>query len=1055
MKPARIRRILLLSLSCSMVPWLARAAGESKIPKGPFEGLEYRSIGPAAGGRVARVTGVPGDPLTYWAATAAGGVWKSTNGGDAWQPVFDDQPVSSIGSIAVAPSDPNVVYVGSGEGNIRGNVGEGNGIYRSRDAGKTWTHVWESEGQIGALIVHPSEPDVAFAAVLGSPFGPGENRGVFRTLDGGDTWTKVLYVDENTGASDVCFTPSNPRILFAGTWQTRRTPWSLTSGGPGGGLWTSRDAGSTWMRLQGKGLPDGPWGKVGCGVARTDGNRVYALIEADEGGLFRSDDGGESWTRVQASRGVRQRAWYYSTLTVDPTRADVVWFPQVSMLKTVDGGRTLAPVKGGGWDYHDVWIDPADARRMIVGSDAGVSISRDGGITWVRPAIPISQLYHVSVDSRVPYRVLASLQDQGTASGPSRTLHGGGILLSDWVPVGGGEAGHVVADPSDPDIVWAGEYLGFISRWDGRTRRVSHVGSYPENGSGHGSGDLEVRFQWTAPIVISSHDPSVVYHAGNRLFRTTDGGQTWSAISPDLTRNDASKQRWSGGPIAGDNTGVEFYGTIFAMAESPVTPGVLWTGSDDGLVHVSRDGGATWTNVTPREFPEWATVAGIEPSRLDAGAAYLVADRHRLDDESPYLWKTADYGRTWKRLGRDLDPEVYLKVVRQDPVVPGLLYLGTERGVAVSHDDGASWQSLRLNLPTVAVPDLAVTEHDLVVGTLGRSIWILDDLGPIRAGLPAREGTTAALIAPPPTIAWFVPGRWAGPYGSDAGAGENPPRGAAFRYWLEQEPAGEIRVEIVDGGGTVIRTLSSEPEPRYVAADHPDADPDEKHEPELTRKAGWNRAAWDLQYEKSRWIPGHVSESGPVDGPVALPGTYTLRLLVGDTAIERPIEVVPDPREAIPPEASRAQFEFVLALRDDVNRVVDRIETIRSVRDQLERGAARLSAGNAHPDLVATAAAIVARLDPIERTLHSPDAEVGYDILAGRDGGAKLLSRYGWLAGGAHGHAGPPTQGQREVAATLRRVLEEQEAALAAVLDEVRALDDRAAQAGIPFVSVP
>jgi photosystem II stability/assembly factor-like uncharacterized protein len=492
--------------------------------KSLWDGLEYRLIGPSVGGRVSRVAGVPGDELTYYAATAAGGVWKSVNGGGTWESIFDDQPISSIGSIEVAPSDPNVVWVGSGEANIRGNVAEGNGIYRSTDAGETWEHVWTAEGQIGTIAVHPKDPDVAFAAVLGSPFGPGPERGVLRTTDGGKTWQKVLYKDQDTGASDVCFHPSNPRILYAGLWQTRRFPWGMTSGGPGSGLYVSRDGGDTWKQLEGKGLPEGIWGRVGVRVAASEPKRVYALIEAEKGGLFRSDNGGKKWTRVSASRGIQQRAWYYSTLTVDPTNADVVWFPQVSMLKTEDGGKTIHSAKGGGWDYHDVWIDPNNTKRIIIGSDGGVSLSRDGGETWARAAMPLSQFYHLTVDTSTPYRVLASLQDFGTASGPSNSLHGGGILASDWFRVGGGEAGHVVADPSDPNIVWAGEYLGIITRYDRRTGQAPHVGIYPDNGSGHGAVDLRYRFQWTAPIVISPHDPKVVYHAANVRRRSELAG---------------------------------------------------------------------------------------------------------------------------------------------------------------------------------------------------------------------------------------------------------------------------------------------------------------------------------------------------------------------------------------------------------------------------------------------------------------------------------------------------------------------------------------------------
>ena len=753
----------------------------------PFRALEFRSIGPAAGGRITRVAGIAGDPTTYYAATASGGVWKSVDGGIAWKPIFDEQPTATAGSIAVAPSNPNIVYVGSGEANIRGNVQPGNGIYRSLDAGKTWTQVWKQEGQIGTMVVHPRNPNVAYAAVLGHAFGPNRERGVLRTTDGGRTWRFVLQRDSVTGASDVALDPSNPNIVFAGFWQARRRPWELTSGGPGSGLWVSRDGGDTWKRIgKDEGLPGGMWGKVGVGVAPSDGRRVYALIEADSGGLFRSDDGGEKWRLISRHRALRQRPWYYTTLTIDPTNPDVVWFPQVPLLKSIDGGRTIVNVKGPHHgDHHDIWIDPANPRRIIDGNDGGVDISVDGGETWYAPPLPISQFYHLNVDEQVPYRVSGAMQDLGTASGPSNSLSRDGIRLADWYGVGGGEAGHTAHDPADPNIVYAGEYGGYISRYDHRSRAVRNVSIYPENPSGHGGEDLKYRFQWTSPILVSQHTPNTVYHAGNVLFRSTDGGQSWAAVSPDLTRNDKSKQKWSGGPITGDNTGVEIYGTIFAIAESPKDKEILWAGSDDGLVHVSRDGGKTWRNVTKNVpgFPEWGTVSMIEASPFDAGTAYLVVDAHRLDDMRPYLWKTSDYGRSWKRLGGSSLPQtVYLHAVREDPARRGLLYAGTERGVSVSADDGATWQPLKLGLPTVAVHDLRVKNDDLVLGTHGRSIWIFDDLTPIREMSPAIRGRDVHLFGPRRTIAW----RWH----SEDGVGQEPAAGRDHLLLPEAEDEG-------------------------------------------------------------------------------------------------------------------------------------------------------------------------------------------------------------------------------------------------------------------------
>jgi photosystem II stability/assembly factor-like uncharacterized protein len=909
--------------------------------------------------------------------------------------------------------------------------------------------VWKQKGQIGTMIVHPANPGVAFAAVLGSPFGPNPERGVYRTTDGGKTWQQVLQKDADTGASDVCFDPTNPRILFAGLWQTRRRPWELTSGGAG-------------SELRGKGLPEGIWGKVGVGVARTDSRRVYALIEAEEGGLFRSDDGGDTWRRVNPTRGLRQRAWYYSTLTIDPTDANVVWFPQVPMLKTVDGGETVRSIQGGGWDYHDVWIDPQNPKRLIVGSDAGVSLSMDGGETWVRPAIPISQFYHVSTNTERPYRVLGTVQDWGTVSGPSNSLRGSGILLSDWYSVGGGEAGHIKADPSDPNIVYAGEYLGFISRYDRRTGQAPHVGIYPENGSGHGAEDLRYRFQWTAPIAISPHDPKVVYHAGNILFRTRDGGQHWDAISPDLTRNDKSKQKWSGGPITGDNTGVEYYCTIFAVAESPLEAGVLWAGSDDGLVHVTRDAGANWEKVTPPGLPEWATVATIEASRWDPGTAYVVADAHRLDDDRPYLWKTSDYGKSWKSLASDLPRDEYLHVVREDTKRRGMLFLGSERRVSYSLDDGASWRPLKLNMPTAAVHDLVVEGDDLVVGTMGRSIWILDNLTPIREMSAEIAEAPAHLFPPAPAVRW----RYAAAIGDSkpsekwistvsAGAGANPPRGAIVDYYLKNEPTGEITLEILDANDKLIRKLSSEPEPPTIKPDDPDWDPDSKPpKGALTTKPGVNRATWNLAYEGAKLIPNAKIEGSPRRGPLANPGDYTLRFSVDGQAYTRTLRIEPDPRSTASAANLEAALSFALEVRDQMTAIADMVETIRSLRMQIESRHDLLRKDPEKAELVELGERIVTRLTAIEEEIHNPRAEVEYDILA-QKGGAKLYSRISWLFGGVRPSDAPPTQGAREVAAELDATLAELRTALDNLIaGDVARLNALEAEKGIPFIIV-
>jgi photosystem II stability/assembly factor-like uncharacterized protein len=1089
-----------LALLAAVVSSL-RAEEEPPNKGGPteFKRLKFRLIGPAVGGRVARAAGVPGDPRTYYLASASGGVWKSTDGGIRWKPVFDEQPIASTGSLAIAPSDPNVIYVGSGEANIRGNVSPGNGIYKSTDGGKNWKQVWNQEGQIGTMVVHPTNPDIAYAAVLGHAFGPNPERGVYRTTDGGKSWQKVLFKDPDTGASDVCLDPSNPRILFAGLWQTRRRPWEMISGGTGSGLYMSRDGGDTWKQLvakpaegePGKGLSEGIWGKIGVAVAPSDGRRVYALIEAEKGGLYRSDDGGETWSLASSGHYLRQRAWYYSTLAVDPKNPDVVWCPQVPLLKSIDGGKTFHRVKGlHHGDNHDAWIDPRDPKRIIISNDGGVDISTDGGESWYAPALPLGQFYHVAVNNELPYRVSGCQQDLTSAEGPSNSLSGGGILNAEWKEVGGGEAGHTAHDTADPNIVYAGEYGGYITRLDHRTGQSRNVSIYPYNPSGHGGEDLRYRFQWTAPILVSPHDPKTVYHAANVLFRSTDGGQHWAAISPDLTRNDKSKQHWSGGPITGDNTGVEVYCTIFAIAESPRQKDLLWAGSDDGLVHVSRDSGKNWTNVTPnlKGLPEWGTVVCIEPSPYEAGSAYVVVDAHRLDDMRPYLWKTTDFGESWRKLSDPLPQDVFLHAVREDPKRQGLLYAGTDRGVVYSTDDGATWQPLKLNLPTVAVHDLRVKENDLVIGTHGRSIWILDDLTPLRERTPAIAAADVYLFPVPPTIRWHYRGHFAQLI--EKSIGQNPPSGAIISYQLKQKPAGQVKLEVLDAQGTVIasftskeekktepglqhRTVEVKPTPATKPAaepavtpkaaeteepseEDPDA-PDERYKkPTLTTDPGVNRIAWDLRYKGADKIKGaKVDQGDPEVGPYVLPGSYTLKLTVDGKTATTSVTVLPDPRVHVPEAEIAEGTQFALALRDDLSRLTGLVNELRSVRKQLQTRNALLKDQPATEALRKSAEELITKLDALEEKLQNPKAKVTYDILAMR-GGAKLYSQLTFLYESAKDGDGAPTQGLRDVYAEQKRELEQYATELRNLLQgDLARLNEQAKGLGIPNVIIP
>jgi photosystem II stability/assembly factor-like uncharacterized protein len=1031
-RPA-VAAVLLLGLA-TVVP--AAPPGD----KGPaaLKHLQYRSAGPAAGGRVCRVTGVPGDPLVYYAATASGGVWKSADGGLSWKGVFDEQTTSSCGSIAVAPSDANVVYVGTGEANTRGNIVEGDGIYKSTDAGKTWKHVWKQRGQIGTMIVHPHDPNIAFAAVLGRPFAPNPERGVYRTTDGGKTWKQVLAKDADAGASDVCFDPSNPKVVFAGFWQMRRRPWALDSGGPGSGLYMSRDGGDTWKQLgpaakagddavdtegPGKGLPVGPWGKIGVAVSPADGQRVYALIEADKGGLYRSDDGGDNWRLVSSDQRLRQRAFYYTTLTPDPANPDVLYAPQVQLLKSIDGGRTWQVVRGPRHgDHHDLWIDPKNPKRMINGNDGGVNIT--GGAAWYSPPLPISQFYHVAADNRRPYHVSGAMQDLGTASGPSNSLSMGGIPRSEWHSVGGGEAGFTAPDPFDPEIIYAGEYGGVITRFDDRIRQSRNVSIYPFSAVGRGGEELHYRFQWTAPIVASRHEQGVVYHGANVLFRSPDGGNHWSAVSGDLTRNDKSKEKWSGG-LTGDNTGVEIYCTIFALAESPKEKDLLWVGSDDGLVHLTRDGGKHWTNVTERigGLPEWGTVVCIEPSHFDAGTAYVVVDNHRQGDNHPYLWRTTDFGESWRSLSGKLPQDACLHAVREDPKHEGLLFAGNDRGVFFSTDTGATWQPLGLNLPTVPVHDLVVKDDDLVVGTHGRSIWILDDLTPVRELTPKVTEQDVVFFQPVEATQWYYHFEQGGP-----GTGTNPPRGAILNYWLKSKPKGALTLEILDAAGKRVAKLSSKREPGAGGA------PEGMEFLEefgirfgaalLPTQTGVNRFAWDLSYDApSATVQGAVGWPPPSRvGPAVTPGSYTLKLKAGGKTYTQTLAMRRDPRSKTSAAELDEQLHTALAIREDLTRLATMINELRSLRTQITSRDDLLKGNRKAEPLVKLGKETVEKLDSLESRMQNPKAKIPYDLLA-QKGGARLYSQLNNLYLLAIGNEGTPTEGLRTEYAEQRQEL--------------------------------
>ena len=852
-------------------------------------------------------------------------------------------------------------------------------MYKSVDAGKTWTHIGlEDTEHISRVIVDPQNPDVVFVAALGHAYGNNEMRGVFRSDDGGKTWRKVLYKDDKTGAIDLVFDPHNSHVLFAALWEAHRTPWSLVSGGPGSGLYKSSDGGTTWKRLEGHGLPPGVLGRIGVSVSGADGNSVYAIIEAEKGGIYRSEDGGESWHLVNPSHQFTQRAWYFHHIFADPKSVDTVYVLNTGLYRSTDGGRNFSLLRAPHGDHHGLWIDPTNPNWIINSNDGGATISHNGGITWTAESNqPTAQFYHVATDTHFPYRVYGAQQDNSTVAIASRSERGA-IDRPDWYAVGGGEAGYVVPSPADPDTVYAGSYDGLITRYNHKNGQIQDITSWPLNPMGSGAAELKHRFQWTAPIALSPHDPNILYHGGERVFMSKDAGMSWTAISGDLTRNDKSKQLSSGGPITQDNTSVEYYDTVFAIVESPVEKGVIWAGTDDGLVQLTRDAGQHWSNVTPRGVPEWSLISLIDASPHAGGTAYVAVDAHKLDDYHPYVFKTTDYGKSWTKITNGLPDHVYVHAVHEDPKRKGLLFAGTEMGIYVSFDEGGHWQSLRLNLPATPIHDLTIKDDDLLAATHGRSFWVLDDINPIRQLTSDAATEDAHLFQPGPAVRLRGPS-FNVPRGLPVGA--NPPSGAIVDYALKAAPKEPITLEISDAGGKVVRKFSSK-----KAQETPDATEDEfgpvaARREQLPTEAGLNRFVWDLRYEPPSKVPGSISWGGSPIGPVAVPGTYQLKLTVEGKAYTSPVEVKKDPRVEASQADLQKQLDLALRIRDRVTAGHDAVNQIRSVRDQLTLLKKRL-AGDSNAKAVLDAAdALNKKLDAIEEKIIQPKSKTSEDPL--------------------------------------------------------------------------
>ncbi|MGO9803610.1 MAG: WD40/YVTN/BNR-like repeat-containing protein [Steroidobacteraceae bacterium] len=965
--------IVLGVLTLAAAPALAAAAPAAReaaaanaapaVDPSLFGALKWRSIGPYRGGRALAVAGIPGDPETFYFGAVAGGVWKSTDGGASWLPLTDGTAISSVGALAIAASDHNVIYVGTGEAAPRGDMTYGDGVYKSVDGGKTWSHIGlEDTRQIGALIVDPHNPDVVLVAALGHAFGPNKERGVFRTTDGGKSWTKVLYKDEQSGAIDVSFDPNDPHIVYAALWQARRLPWNFSSGGPGSGLYRSADGGATWKQLSGSGLPAGILGRIHVSVSGADSRRIYAMIEAQQGGLYRSDDGGANWKRVSDDGRLTQRAWYFSTVLADPKQADTVYAENTGLFRSTDGGKTfeLLPARHG--DHHGLWIDPTEPKRIIESSDGGASISFDHGTTWSTQANqPTAQFYHVAVDNRFPYYLYGAQQDNTSIAIASMDDEGA-IVERDWYDVFAGECGFVIPDPRDADIVY-GSSENQIGRFDKHNMQLQVISVWPIDASGHAASDLEHRFNWTSPLIMSRFDPNTLYYGMERLYKTSDRGGSWQAVSPDLTRNDKSKQQASGGPITKDITSVEYYDTIFAIAESPRRKGMIWVGTDDGLVQLTQDDGTHWANVTPAAMPAWGTVSMIEASRYDADTAFVAVDRHKLDDIKPYVFVTHDAGRTWTRLDGAMPQDSFVHAVREDAVKRELLYAATETGVLVSFDAGAHWQSLQLNLPRSPVHDLAVSGDDLAIATHGRSFWILDDVTPLRQVAAAAAAPAALLYAPEKAHRLYYPDA----VDSRPPSGENPPAGVLIDYYLAAAPAAAVSIEIFDASGSVVRRLSSV---ASKAEEQPPEWPDWVHPAStLPAQKGMNRFVWNLRYDDPVQIPGAFYAGLPPRGPLVLPGSYTVRLSYAGQTQSASLTIEADPRDSGSLAGLKQKFDLAMQVYHDQDALHRAVNDIRGVKAGATALAAKAQGKPQGRALQADAASLVKRAATIESVL--------------------------------------------------------------------------------------
>lgn len=1054
----------------------------------PLKSLQWRLIGPFRGGRSAAVAGVASQPLVYYFGGTGGGVWKTVDGGINWEPISDGSVfgTGSVGAIGLSDSDPNTIYVGMGESPIRGNVSHGDGVYKSIDAGKTWKRIGlEDTRQIARIRVHPKNSDIVYVAALGHVWGPNEQRGVFRSKDGGKTWQKIFSRGDKAGASDLILDPTNPNILYAGFWEVYRKPWTLESGGSGGGIFKSTDGGDTWTELtRNPGLPKGMVGKIGITVSPANPDRVWALVEAEDGGVFRSENAGKTWARTNEDRRLRQRAWYYTRIYADPGNADTVYVLNTGFYKSNDGGRTFASISVPHGDNHDLWIAPDDPSRMINSNDGGANVSFNAGRSWTEQDQATAQFYRVTADNDFPYNIYGAQQDNSTVRIASRTTEAG-ISRTDWYDVGGGESGWIAPSPKDSLIVFAGSYGGLLTRYDHHTGQSRNVSPYPNNPMGAGADVLKYRFQWNFPILFSPHDPNMLYAAGNVLFRTVNEGQSWEIISPDLTRNDKSKQGSSGGPITKDNTSVEYYGTIFALMESPVQKGVIWSGSDDGVVQLTRDGGKTWSDVTPPRnmMPEWIQINSLDASPHDPATAYVAATMYKWDDYKPYLYKTSDFGKSWKKITNGIPGNAFTRVVREDPNKRGLLYAGTETGLYMSFDDGANWQPMQFNVPIVPITDLIVhkRETDLVAATQGRSFWVFDDLPLIHQmmdGAGVNSVKETKLFRPENPYRMQGGGGFQIP--ATAAIGRNPANGVVVYYSLKSKPATDLVLEFFDSSGKSIQKFTgrapradapaqpspaasprpgASPTPGSMAAPTAPEAPAEESEgfggpprPRVTTDAGLNRFVWDMRHAEATRFPGMILWAGDMRGPRVVPGTYQVKLTVDGKTMTESFEVKPDPRLNTLAGDYAKQLELGLKIRDKVTETHNAIIQIRDVRKQVDDLLKRV-AGQPSFKVINDAATVLKKdLTAVEESLYQTRNQSSQDPL---NYPIRLNNKLAALNGVVASADAAPTQQSYDVYDELVVQIDAQLAKLSRIIQtDVPAFNQLVRDQNVPAVTV-